>query len=65
MTNREYIEMLKKRDKAMPMKKYIPVSDALDPFPLCPVCGRMFFPSKSEYFCPDCGQRIDATNWEL
>lgn len=59
-----YIEMLKKRDEAMPVKKYVPITEGIDPWAMCPNCGRLLL-TEDINFCDHCGQRVDMTNWEL
>lgn len=67
MTDKEYIKMLKERDKAMPMGRYIWTTEAYKdrmPSDLCGNCGRMLY--LDDYvFCPVCGQRIDRDNYKL
>lgn len=60
----DYIEMLKKRDKAMPVKKYVPITEGFGPWAMCPVCAVLILSDKAQ-FCDHCGQRIDMTTWEL
>ena len=38
----DYIEMLKERDKAKPVKKYVPITEGIKPWAMCPTCGRPF-----------------------
>lgn len=58
----DYIEMLKERDKAKAAKKYVPITEGIDPFAICPVCGRLIVFDSSQ-FCDGCGQRLDRDNW--
>lgn len=64
MANSEYIEMLIERDTAKPVKKYEPITEGIDPWAICPVCGRLLLMSNIK-FCEMCGQRVDMTTWEL
>ena len=58
----DYIEMLKERDKAKPMKKlYWAVGH--DPLPACPTCGAIHY--TNDPFCSKCGQKLMTDTWEL
>lgn len=62
----KYIEELKARDKAMPVKRYTWKTRKQPDDPICPKCGEIRFIVSDEYqFCPYCGQRLDMSNWEL
>ena len=60
-----YVELLKERDRAMPMHKseFLTHTDGT-PVAKCPKCD---FPIMFNNwgFCPICGQRLDQTNWEI
>lgn len=60
----KYIEMLKERDKAKPLKKMY-LATGRDPLPSCPSCGDALILIKSDKFCRKCGQRLDVENWAL
>ena len=60
----DYIEMLKERDKAKAVKKYVPITEGLGPWAQCPICGRLLL-SDNINFCDYCGQRVDMKTWEL
>ena len=63
----DYIETLKKRDKALPMRRYYWKSEKFKndpPADICPLCETII--SLEEYqFCPVCGQRLDRDNYEF
>lgn len=61
----DYIEMLKKRDTARPLKKSEVIIRADGkPHGLCPVCNYpILFDTFN--FCPVCGQKLDQQNWAL
>ena len=60
----DYIEMLKERDTAKPLKKmYWAVGK--EPLPACPTCGEMLIIVERDHFCRACGQRLDVENWAL
>lgn len=59
-----YIEMLKERDKAKPLKKKY-WSPGMKPLPSCPTCGEIVFSTVHGKFCEWCGQKLDKQNWEL
>lgn len=59
-----YIEMLKERDKAKPVKKYVPITEGIEPWAMCPECGRLLLTNDIN-FCDNCGQRVDMTTWAL
>lgn len=63
MTN-DYIEMLKERDKAKPLKKLY-LAPGRSPLPSCPNCGDVLILINSDKFCRKCGQRLDTANWAL
>lgn len=66
MTDKEYVKMLKERDKAMPMGRYYFQSERFKndpPVDECGKCGRVL--GESYVFCPICGQRIDRENYKL
>lgn len=60
----DYIEMLKERDKAKPVKKYVPITEGIEPWAMCPECGRLLL-TNGINFCDNCGQRVDMTTWAL
>lgn len=60
----DYIEMLKERDKAKAVKRYVPITEGIEPWAMCPNCGRLLL-TNSIHFCDNCGQRVDMTTWEL
>ena len=60
----DYIEMLKERDKARAVKKYVPITEGIEPWAMCPICGRLLL-TEDINFCSNCGQRVDMTTWEL
>lgn len=60
--DKEYINELKKRDTAMPMKRYhFHTTDAED-FDICPKCGAGIYLG-TDRFCRMCGQRLDRDNY--
>ena len=60
----DYIQMLKERDKAKAVKKYVPITEGIEPWAMCPSCGRLLL-TDGINFCDNCGQRVDMTIWEL
>ena len=64
MANNDYIEMLKERDKAKPVKKYVPVTEGIEPWAKCPTRGRLLL-AEDINFCDMCGQRVLMDTWEL
>ena len=60
----DYIEMLKERDKALPVKKYVPITEGIEPWAMCPKCGRLLL-TDGINFCDSCGQRVDMDTWAL
>ena len=58
------IDELLERNRAKAVKKYIPLSEDIDPWAMCPVCGRLLL-TDSVKFCENCGQRVDMTTWAL
>ena len=67
---KEYIKILKERDKAMPVKQYHFETIDHAPIDMCPICeSTLFWESKSETnkypFCPKCGQRCDRSTIAL
>ena len=60
----DYIEMLKERDKAKAVKKYVPITEGIGPWAMCPSCGSLLLTDNIK-FCDNCGQRVDMTTWEL
>ena len=60
----DYIEMLKERDKAKAVKRYVPITEGIDPWAMCPNCGRLLL-TEDINFCDMCGQRVDMNTWEL
>lgn len=60
----DYIEMLKERDKAKPLRKLY-LAPGHEPLPCCPNCGDALIYTKLDSFCRKCGQRLDVDNWEL
>lgn len=64
MANNDYIEMLKERDKAMAVKKYTPITEDIEPWAMCPNCGRLLLTDDIK-FCPECGQRVLMDTWAL
>ena len=60
----DYIEILKERDKALPVKKYVPITEGLGPWARCPKCGH-FLLTDTINFCSSCGQRVDMDTWQL
>lgn len=58
-----YVEMLKARDKEMPIRKmYWAVGHK--PLPSCPNCGEIIYTQRGS-FCVMCGQKLDKQNWEF
>lgn len=64
MTEKEYVESLKERDKAKPLKK-IRLTPGSKPLPGCPNCGDVLILVKSDMFCRKCGQRLMTDAWEF
>ena len=65
MADKDYIETLIERDKAMPMGRYYYQSKAFKDDPpedTCPLCGYIV---NGYNFCPMCGQRLDKENYKL
>lgn len=60
----DYIEMLKERDKAKPLRKMY-LAPRHEPIPSCPNCGDALVLVESDKFCRKCGQRLLTTEWEL
>lgn len=60
----KYIEMLKERDKAKPLKKML-FAPGHDPLPACPNCGELLILIRSDKFCRACGQRLNTEDWNL
>lgn len=60
----DYIEMLKERDKAKPLRKMY-LAPGREPIPSCPNCGDALVLVESDKFCRKCGQRLLTTGWEL
>lgn len=60
----DYIKMLKERDTAKAVKKYVPITEGIEPWAMCPVCGHLLLYDDIK-FCATCGQRVDMTTWEL
>ena len=66
MSEKDYIKMLKERDKPMPMKQYFWQTEQFKddpPIDLCGACGETL--GIIEKFCGECGQRIDRENYQL
>lgn len=66
MSEKDYIKMLKERDKAMPMKQYFWQTEQFKddpPADLCGKCGRVL--GETAAFCSECGQRADRGNYML
>lgn len=66
MADKDYIKMLKERDKEKPMHQhwFHSLADDCEKFyNACPTCDE--FISRDYKFCPNCGQRIDTDNYEL
>lgn len=64
MADKKLIDELLERNTAKPVKKYEPITEGLDPWAMCPVCGRLLLDDGYK-FCDRCGQRVDMTTWEL
>lgn len=62
-TDKELNELIE-RNTPKPMKKYIPITEGLGPWDMCPSCGRLVL-TDSEKFCSACGQALDRENYEL
>lgn len=60
----DYINELKERDKAKPLKK-IHFAPGAEPYAACPNCGDILILVKSDKFCRKCGQRLMTDTWEL
>ena len=60
----DYIEMLKERDKAKPLKKFL-LEPGRKPLPSCPSCGEILILTTSDKFCRSCGQRLQTDAWEF
>lgn len=60
----DYIEMLKERDRAKPLRKMY-LAPGHEPIPSCPNCGDALVLVESDKFCRKCGQRLLTTEWEL
>ena len=63
---RDYITILKERDKAMPMGRYFWISEELKNEPPVDICGKCNRVLGEDYvFCPKCGQRIAKDLYKL
>lgn len=60
----DYIEMLKERDTAKPLRKMY-LAPGHEPIPSCPNCGDALVLVESDKFCRKCGQRLLTKEWEL
>ena len=66
MSEKEYVKMLKERDKPMPMGQYHWLTEKYSdrkPADTCGACGELIVAYYK--FCPMCGQRIDHENYKL
>ena len=64
MTNKELIDELLERNRAKAVKKYVPITEGIEPWAMCPTCGRLLL-TEDINFCDNCGQRVDMNTWEL
>lgn len=62
--DKKLIDELLERDKAKPVKKYVPITEGLGPWAMCPSCGQLLLRSDAK-FCDQCGQRVLIDTWEL
>ena len=58
------MQELIERDTAMPVKKYVPVTEGLGPWAMCPKCGCLLLREEVK-FCDQCGQRVDLDTWAI
>lgn len=64
MADKKLIDELLERDKAKAVKKYVPITEGIEPWAMCPNCGKLLLTNDIN-FCDNCGQRVDMTTWEL
>ena len=63
---KDYIAMLKERDKPMPMGKYFWQTERFKDDPPVNICGNCGeYVADNYVFCPKCGQRVDHENYKL
>ena len=64
MANKKLIEELIERDTPRAVKEYPHVIDGIDPWAMCPKCGKLLLTDDIN-FCPHCGQRVLMDTWAL
>lgn len=66
MSEKDYIKMLKEKDKPMPMKQYFWKTEQFKNDPPADLCGRCeSVIGTREKYCSECGQRIDHNLYQL
>ena len=64
MADKKLIDELLERNRAKAVKKYVPIREDIEPWAMCPTCGRLLL-TEDINFCDNCGQRVDMNTWEL
>ena len=64
MADKKLIDELLERNRAKAVKKYVPITEGIEPWAMCPICGRLLLTDDIN-FCDNCGQRVDMNTWEL
>ena len=64
MADKKLIDELLERNRAKAVKKYVPITEGIEPWAMCPTCGRLLL-TEDINFCDMCGQRVDMNTWEL
>ena len=64
MADKKLIDELLDRNRAKAVKKYVPITEGIEPWAMCPNCGSLLLTDNIK-FCDNCGQRVDMTTWEL
>lgn len=64
MADKKLIDELLERNRAKAVKKYVPITEGIEPWAMCPTCGRLLL-TEDINFCDNCGQRVDMNTWEL
>ena len=61
---KDYITMLKERDKPMAMGRFLFTDISHSPIDICPNDGELLI-DREWKFCPVCGQRMDRENYKF
>lgn len=64
MADKKLIDELLERNRAKAVKKYVPITEGIEPWAMCPTCGRLLL-TEDINFCDMCGQRVLMDTWEL